>query len=71
MLRAAVAAPDDPTTSGSGEPGSILDPARPSVIAGEGVVILQEVAPEGRARMDAAAFARGAALAAGERLGAG
>lgn len=69
VLRATAAAANDPRPSAP--PGSILDPTAPSVIAGDGVVILEEVSPEGRARMNGGAFARGAGLVPGERLGAG
>jgi methionyl-tRNA formyltransferase len=52
-------------------PGTITAAARSTfdVAAGEGAVRVHEVASEGRARMDAEAWLRGARLEPGERLG--
>ncbi|MEX0756208.1 MAG: methionyl-tRNA formyltransferase [Actinomycetota bacterium] len=52
-------------------PGTIVPgaDATPLVATGSGSVALLEVGPEGRGRMDGAAFARGARIEAGERLG--
>lgn len=47
-------------------PGTLQDTA---VAAGDRWLVLEEVQPEGRARMDAAAWANGARPASGERLG--
>jgi methionyl-tRNA formyltransferase len=54
---------------GHGAPGSVLDSRGVSVGTGTGALRLVEVAPAGRKRMDAAAWARGARFAAHERLG--
>ena len=52
-------------------PGTVVavDPSSFDVAAGEGAVQVLEVASEGRARMDVAAWLRGARLEPGERLG--
>jgi len=54
-------------------PGSLLGDStgrvRPAVATGEGVLELVHVKPAGKGALDAAAFLRGARLAAGERLG--
>jgi methionyl-tRNA formyltransferase len=57
--------------AGSGEAGTVqqVTPAGVIVAAGEGAVILGEVQPEGKARMPAAAWARGYGVATGVRLG--
>ena len=53
----------------SGAPGEILAVAPDLVVAcGSGALVLAEVQPEGRPRMDGGAFARGG-LAVGDRLG--
>ena len=56
---------------GEGSPGTILAVDARGVLVGAGVraVRLVEVAPAGRKRMDAAAWARGARFVADERLG--
>jgi methionyl-tRNA formyltransferase len=56
---------------GHGEPGAVIavDDRGVLVGAGDGAVRLLEVAPSGRKRMDAAAWARGARFAPGDRLG--
>lgn len=54
---------------GSGPPGTLLGGL--VVACGEGAVAITEVQPEGRGRMAAAAFLRGAALPEGAVLGAG
>jgi methionyl-tRNA formyltransferase len=56
---------------GAGQPGSVLSVDGRGVLigAGSGAVRLVEVAPAGRKRMEAAAWARGARFAADERLG--
>ncbi len=56
---------------GEGEPGVVLTAAGegPTVAAGEGAVILDEVLPEGRRRMSGAEFSRGYRPEPGERLG--
>ncbi len=61
----------DPEPSAPGEPGTILgdDATGVQVAAGSGAYRVEEVAPAGRRRMPAAAWARGARFAAGERLG--
>lgn len=57
-------------SEGSGEPGLILGVAGGMTVAcGSGAVHLLEVSPEGRKRMAAEAFARGARLRPGEYLG--
>jgi methionyl-tRNA formyltransferase len=63
--RAAVVPPSQP-----GGPGTVLaDRQRLIVACGEGALALDEVQPAGRQRMEGAAFARGARLSAGDRLG--
>ena len=52
---------------GGGAPGAVLRGL--TVACGEGAVEVTEVQPEGRPRMDAAAFLRGAALPPGSTLG--
>ena len=56
---------------GRGQPGAVLDvsPPGPVVAAGHGAVLLEEVVPEGRRRMGAPDWARGARPEPGERLG--
>jgi methionyl-tRNA formyltransferase len=56
---------------GEGSPGSVLSVDARGVLVGAGArgVRLVEVAPAGRRRMDAAAWARGARFAPDERLG--
>ena len=57
--------------AGAGEPGTVLDvgPGEGIVVAsGQGAVRLLEVQPEGRRRMSADEYARGARLRPGERL---
>ncbi len=65
ILRATVA------PAASAEPGTVtgIGPKGFDVAAGGGVVRVLEVASEGRARMDAASWVRGAHLEPGERLG--
>jgi methionyl-tRNA formyltransferase len=65
-MLAATVAPDAPA-----EPGTVLavGPAGFDVATGDGAVRVLEVASEGRARMDAASWVRGAHLDLGERLG--
>lgn len=55
-----------------GAPGEILStgPTGIAVAAGDGAVLLEEVQPEGKARMDARAFANGYHPEVGSRLGA-
>lgn len=55
----------------TGEPGTVLaaDESGILVACSQHSVLLTEVQPEGRPRMDAGAFVRGYRLAAGERLG--
>jgi methionyl-tRNA formyltransferase len=64
LLRAGVA-------EGSGEPGAFLraDPEGPVVAAGEGAVVLLDVAPAGRKHMSGSDFARGSRLVPGDRFG--
>ena len=54
----------------SGEPGSIGHPRRDGVpvAAGDGIVVLLDVAPAGRKRMPASDWARGARLGSDERF---
>lgn len=54
---------------GDGEPGVILATEKPVVATGNGAIALQEVVPEGRRRMPAADWARGARLRVGEVVG--
>jgi methionyl-tRNA formyltransferase len=56
---------------GEGELGALIEltPQGPVVAAGAGAVLLEEVVPEGRRRMTAADWARGARPELGERLG--
>jgi methionyl-tRNA formyltransferase len=56
---------------GAGEPGTVIDVGADAfdVAAGDGAIRVLELASEGRARMDAAAWLRGAHLELGERLG--
>ncbi len=56
---------------GRGDSGRVLTADDDGVVvgAGDGSVRLRRVAPAGRARMDAAAWARGARFTDGERLG--
>jgi methionyl-tRNA formyltransferase len=56
---------------GHGEPGAVIafDDRGVLVGAGDGAVRLLEVAPSGRKRMDAAAWARGARFGSSDRLG--
>jgi methionyl-tRNA formyltransferase len=56
--------------NGAGEPGAIVDLDREglTVATGDGVLRLLDVGPEGRRRMSAAEFARGARARAGERM---
>ncbi len=64
-----VVAAAGPTSGPSpGAPGTV---AGDVVATGNGALRLVAVTPEGRARVDAAAWARGARLAPGERLGGG
>lgn len=67
IWRAEPAEPDN----GLGVPGSVVvaDRNGVAVATGEGTLRLVEVQPEGRARLDGAAFARGYRPAVGERLG--
>ena len=53
------------------KPGTVLgtSPAGIRVAAGEGVLLLTGVQPEGKKEMDAAAYLRGYAIKEGERLG--
>lgn len=54
---------------GSFEPGAVLESRRELLVAcGEGVLEVLELKPAGGARMEAAAWLRGARLAAGSRL---
>jgi methionyl-tRNA formyltransferase len=55
---------------GDGQPGALIEltPHGPVVAAGAGGVLLEEVVPEGRRRMPAADWARGARPELGERL---
>jgi methionyl-tRNA formyltransferase len=57
----------DPT-AGHGEPGTILADDAPVVATGEGAITLRVVVPEGRRRMPAADWARGARPQVGEVL---
>ena len=59
-------------TDGEGPPGELLrvDPAGPVVAAGQGAVVLLEVAPAGKKLMSGADLCRGLRLRAGERFGA-
>jgi len=70
IWRAAIApSPDSASNVGvaNGVPGSWLGNAHAAMVAtGEGILQLIEVQPEGKPRLDAAAWARGARLAAGE-----
>jgi len=71
-LKVLAAAADMRATTGIAEPpGTIVrtDDRGVLVAAGEGSVWLREVAPAGRVRMPAAAWARGARFAPRERLG--
>ncbi|MEX2275620.1 MAG: methionyl-tRNA formyltransferase [Actinomycetota bacterium] len=52
-----------------GEPGTVVDSEEFVVAAGRGALRLEEIAPEGRKRMQGRAFARGARPARDERLG--
>ncbi|MBI4259411.1 MAG: methionyl-tRNA formyltransferase [Actinobacteria bacterium] len=56
---------------GGGEPGTVLRWGAEGLLvaAGEGALLLEEVAPEGRRRMPAADFVRGHRPEEGERLG--
>jgi methionyl-tRNA formyltransferase len=58
-------------SAGAGEPGTVIDvgPNGFDVAAADGAIRVLELASEGRARMDAAAWLRGAHLEPGERLG--
>jgi methionyl-tRNA formyltransferase len=53
-------------------PGTVLATDREGILiaCGEGALLLTEVQPEGKPRMAAGAYANGARIAAGERLGA-
>jgi methionyl-tRNA formyltransferase len=53
--------------AGGGQPGALVDGA---VVTGAGVLVLEEVQPEGRRPMDASDWRRGVRPGAGERLGA-
>lgn len=57
-------------TDGEGPPGRIVrtDPCGPVIGAGEGAVVLTELQPEGRPRMEGSAFNRGYRPEPGERL---
>lgn len=72
VYRGAVAGETGDAEPGAGgtDPGVVLalDP-RPVVATGRGALALLEVQPAGGRRMDAAAWARGRDVAAGERLG--
>ena len=61
-----------PETAAGFEPGTVLgaSPEGIRVATGEGVLLLQGLQPEGKKEMDAAAYLRGYAIKAGERLGA-
>lgn len=63
---------DEPPEGSDAAPGGVIaaDP-RPIVATGSGAVALAEVQPAGGRRMDAAAWARGRDLEAGEILGSG
>jgi methionyl-tRNA formyltransferase len=69
VLRAAVR--PLPPDGGDVEPGTVAFVAKDGfgVAAGNGVVVPEEVAPEGRARMSGGEFARGYRPEPGERLG--
>ena len=56
-----------------GAPGEVVsaDPKGITVAAGEGAVLLREVQPEGRKRMEAADFARGRRVSPGSRFSTG
>jgi methionyl-tRNA formyltransferase len=71
ILRASPVRPSPEAASGSGVPGRIatLPSGGILVATGEGGVVLEEVAPEGRKRMTGAEFVRGYRPAAGEDLG--
>ena len=68
-LKVLQAAPDH--EGGTGAPGRVLSADGRGVLvgAGQGAVRLVEVAPAGRKRMDAGAWARGARFTAAEQLG--
>jgi methionyl-tRNA formyltransferase len=71
-LKVLRAAPTGRTTEPRGTmPGAVLGTTGEGLVvaAGEGAVVLQDFIPEGRRRMPAAAFARGARPEPGERLG--
>ncbi|HEX4601051.1 MAG TPA: hypothetical protein VH116_06645, partial [Gemmatimonadales bacterium] len=54
---------------GGGAPGEVLlTDGGVRVVTGDGVVVLDEVQPAGKARMSAAAWGRGRGVRAGERL---
>lgn len=59
------------TTGSNGEPGTVVgtDDDGPVVRAGDGVVVLTEVQPAGKAAMDGTSFVNGYQPEAGERLG--
>lgn len=71
LLRSGLAAEAEPPGGAAAEPGTIvqLEAAGVLVQAGRGRVRLLEVQAPGRRPLPAAAFARGARLAVGERLG--
>jgi methionyl-tRNA formyltransferase len=58
----------DPTP-GDGKPGAVLAAEGPVVATGRGAIVLREVVPEGRRRMPAADWARGARPQVGEVMG--
>ena len=71
ILRSAVAAEADPPGGAAADPGTIRQCEATGVLiqAGRGTVRLLEVQAPGRRALPAAAFARGARLAVGERVG--
>jgi methionyl-tRNA formyltransferase len=58
-------------TEGKGEPGTVIAADKKSftVACGEGAVIIRSLQPEGKKRMDTAAFLAGNSIEAGVRLG--
>jgi methionyl-tRNA formyltransferase len=70
-LKVLAAPPVDPPPAGDADPGTVLE-RRPDgvvVACGQGAVRLAVVQPEGKARMEGAAFANGYRPDPGERLG--
>ncbi|MEX2550728.1 MAG: methionyl-tRNA formyltransferase [Nitriliruptoraceae bacterium] len=67
------AAPPVEAGDGDGDPGTVLAVARDGIVVacGRGAVRLTSVQPAGKPRMDAGAFANGARIEVGERLGDG